>query len=199
MNVTVASTYLGGTALFKLMAGAANVFVEVNDNYNRQTYRNRSKILGPNGVEILTIPVIKPQGKSLVKDIVIDGTEWQTHHYRTIEAAYNSSPFLEFYADDILPFYTKRYKYLADFNFELQKRLAELLGLKCEFSFTNSYNTECENDYRELVQKKSSVPEQLHVGPYYQVFKEKYGFTQNLSALDLLLNEGPEAITKLIV
>lgn len=198
MSITIASTYLGSTALYKVMAGAAAVFVEVNDHYSRQTFRNRCRILGPNGIETLTIPVIKPQEKSLVKDILIDGTEWQTQHWRTIEAAYNSSPFLEFYVDDLLPFYTKPYRYLAEFNYELQECLARLIGVRnCEFSYTKSYTPEVENDYRYLVEKKAVIPEELATGPYYQVFKGKYGFVPGLSALDLLLNEGNEAVLKL--
>lgn len=197
MSVTISSTYLGGTAIYKLIAGTADVFVEVNDHYNRQTFRNRCLILGPNGIETLTIPVIKPQKKTLVKDILIDGTEWQTQHWRTIEAAYNSSPFLEFYADDLLPFYTKQYRFLADFNFELQQRLAQLLGIKCNFSFTTTFHHDVTNDYRGLVEKKSAIPAELAVKPYYQVFREKFGFIAGLSALDLLLNEGPEAVLAL--
>ncbi len=194
MSVIISSTYLGSTALYKLMAGSADVLIEVNDHYNRQTFRNRSLISGPNGVETLTIPVIKPQDKTLVKDILIDGTEWQTQHWRTIEAAYNSSPFLEFYADDLLPFYTKQYRFLADFNFELQQCMAQLLGIKCKFSFTTAFHHDVINDFRSLVEKKSVIPAELTVKPYYQVFREKSGFKAGLSALDLLLNEGPEAV-----
>lgn len=194
MSVTISSTYLGSTALYKLMAGADDVLIEVNDHYSRQTFRNRCLILGPNGVEALTIPVIKPQEKTLVQDIIIDGTEWRTQHWRAIEAAYNSSPFLEFYADDLLPFYTKQYRFLVDFNFELQQCLAQLLGIKCNFSFTTTFHHDVINDYRGLVEKKSAIPAELAIKPYYQVFREKFGFTPGLSALDLLLNEGPEAV-----
>lgn len=197
MDITISSTYIGGTYLYKAMMGASTVFVEVNDNYNRQTFRTRTLIAGANGVEALTIPIVKPQEKTKVKDILIDGLEWQTQHWRAIESAYNSSPFLEYYADDLIPFYTKPYKYLCDFNFELQQKLASLLGLQCNFEFTKEWSPARENDFRFLVEKKAPIPTSLHAQPYYQVFKSRFGFIPHLSALDLLLNEGPEAIIKL--
>ncbi|MCQ2350884.1 MAG: WbqC family protein [Paludibacteraceae bacterium] len=191
-EVIVSSTYLGNIAYYKVLASADKVITEVHDNYNRQTFRNRCQILGPNGVETLTIPVIKPQEKTLVKDILIDGTAWQTQHWRTIEAAYNSSPFLEFYADAIMPFYTKQFRFLYDFNLLLQTEVCSILGFSFNNDLTESYKQYSENiDFRHLVNKKSTDTAPT---PYYQVFKEKFGFTPNLSIIDLLMNMGPESI-----
>ena len=120
MTITLPSAYAGSTAIYKLMAGASVVYVEIYDNYSRQTYRNRTIIMGANGREALTVPVVKPAEKTLVKDILVNNDKnWQTEHLRAIQTAYNTSPFLEFYIDDLLPFYTRKFKYLADYNMQI--------------------------------------------------------------------------------
>lgn len=195
MTVTLPCTYIGCTALYKAMAGAETVFTEVCDHYSRQTFRNRTTILGANGIETLTIPVVKPSEKTLVKDILINNDKkWQIEHLRAIQTAYNSSPFMEFYIDDLLPFYTKPQKYLAEFNMSLQETICNLIGIQARHENTNEYHSDAENDLRPLINKHASAAPKLMVEPYYQVFKEKFGFTPNLSIIDLLFNMGPESV-----
>lgn len=195
MTVTLPCTYIGCTALYKAMAGAEMVFTEVCDHYSRQTFRNRTTILGANGIETLTIPVVKPSEKTLVKDILINNDKkWQIEHLRAIQTAYNSSPFMEFYIDDLLPFYTKPQKYLAEFNIGLQETICNLIGIHARQEPTNEYHSDTENDLRPLVNKHASAAPELMVEPYYQVFKEKFGFTPNMSIIDLLFNMGPESV-----
>ncbi len=194
-KVILSSTYAGSIAHYAILSGASEVITEVNDNYCRQTFRTRCRILGPNGVETLTIPVIKPQEKTIVKDIAIDGTQWRTQHIRAIETAYNSSPFLEYYIDDLMPFYTKEYKWLYDFNLELEDKICSLIGISFKRRLSDSYlSYPDEADYRSLIDKKGNMFENFTAEPYYQVFKDKFGFVENLSILDLLMNMGPESI-----
>lgn len=194
MTVTLPCTYIGSTALYKAMVGASCVYTEVFDHYSRQTCRNRATILGANGLETLIVPVVKPKEKTLVKDILINNDKpWQIEHLRAIQTAYNSSPFLEFYLDDLLPFYTRPQKYLAEFNMDLQQTICSLIGIDTPQEFTHDYHRDVENDLRPLVDKHADVPNELTVGPYYQVFKEKFGFTPNVSIIDLLMNMGPES------
>ena len=195
MTITVPCTYIGSTALYKAMADSSTVFTEVCDHYSRQTFRNRTTILGANGIETLTIPVVKPSEKTLVKDILINNDKkWQIEHLRAIQTAYNSSPFMEFYIDDLLPFYTKPQKYLAEFNIGLQETICNLIGIQARQEPTNEYHSDAENDIRPLVNKHASAAPELMVEPYYQVFKEKFGFMPNMSIIDLLFNMGPESI-----
>ena len=195
MTITVPCTYIGSTALYKAMAGSSTVFTEVCDHYSRQTFRNRTFILGANGIETLSIPVVKPTEKTLVKDILINNDKkWQIEHLRAIQTAYNSSPFMEFYLDDILPFYTKPQKYLAEFNMSLQETICNLIGIQARHGNTNEYHSDAENDLRPLVNKHVTTTPELMVEPYYQVFKEKFGFMPNMSIIDLLFNMGPESV-----
>lgn len=195
MRVTVASTYLGSIGLYKILASASEIGVEVNDHYSRQTFRTRTEIMGPNGCETLIVPVVKPQEKTPIKDILINNDKrWQMEHLRSIEAAYNSSPFTEYYIDDLMPFYTKPFKYLADFNMGLQQTICELIGITAPQSFTESYERCLEHDYRALVEKRVARENPCDVRPYYQVFQQKFGFKSGLSIIDLLMNMGPESI-----
>lgn len=175
------------------------LFIEQYDSYQKQTYRNRCRILGANGPLDLTIPVLKRSNeKTLVRDIEIDyTTAWQNNHWRTIEAAYHSSPFFEYFEVDFKPFYEKNIKYLIDFNMGLHHIIADVLDLNKEIKLTEQYVKNFEgHDYRSTITPKikSLVNDNLFLAcPYTQTFAYKYNFEANLSILDLLFNTGSEA------
>ncbi len=128
-------------------------------------------------------------------------TNWQKLHWKSIESAYRSSPFFEFYEDDLKPFYEKKYKFLLDFNIEIQNMVLEHLDIDVNLKFTDKYChilTEEIDDLREKIhpKKKENDPDFITV-EYTQVFQGKYGFIPNLSIIDLLFNEGPNAIEAL--
>ncbi len=188
--------YAGNIQYYSLFAHSKEVLLEKNAHYVKQTYRNRCQILTANGVMNLTIPVEKVSGeKMLDKDVKISPTDWQRVHWTAIESAYNNSPFFLYYEDDIRPMYDKKYDFLLDFNLELQEKLVSLLGLTTEFKLTENYIDSYENDLREVLSPKykGDYPN-FNPESYYQVFKEKYGFVENLSIYDLLFNMGNESI-----
>ena len=188
--------YAGNIQYYSLFAHSKEVLLERNAHYVKQTYRNRCQILTANGVMNLTIPVEKVSGeKMLDKDVKISPTDWQRVHWTAIESAYNNSPFFLYYEDDIRPMYEKKYDFLLDFNLELQEKLVSLLGLTTEFKLTENYIDSYENDLREVLSPKykGDYPN-FNPESYYQVFKEKYGFVENLSIYDLLFNMGNESI-----
>lgn len=188
--------YAGNIQYYSLFAHSKEVLLEKNAHYVKQTYRNRCQILTANGVMNLTIPVEKVSGeKMLDKDVKISPTDWQRVHWTAIESAYNNSPFFLYYEDDIRPMYDKKYDFLLDFNLELQEKLVSLLGLTTEFKLTENYIDSYENDLREVLSPKykGDYPN-FNPESYYQVFKEKYGFIENLSIYDLLFNMGNESI-----
>lgn len=192
----VIPAYSGNVQYYSILSHFSEVYLEQYSHYIKQTYRNRCQILTANGVMNLTIPVDKISGeKMLDKDVRISNTDWQRVHWGAIESAYNNSPFFLYYSDDIRPMYEKRYEFLLDFNLELQEVLLSLLGLDVQLKLTEHYIESSEIDFREkLSPKYKGETQNFNPKPYYQVFKEKFGFVENLSIYDLLFNMGNESI-----
>lgn len=201
-KVILATAYLAPIQYFTKLFKYDEVFIEKHENFIKQSYRNRCKIYGANGELSLSIPVKKISLKTKIKDLLIDyDTNWQKLHWKSIESAYRSSPFFEFYEDDLKPFYEKKYKFLLDFNIEIQNMVLEYLDIDVNLKFTDKYYDEQDNyfdDLREKIHpKKEYVDPNFKIVEYTQVFQEKYGFIPNLSIIDLLFNEGPNAIEAL--
>ncbi|MFZ4582276.1 MAG: WbqC family protein [Paludibacter sp.] len=192
-KILISTAYLATVEYFYFINCATEVILEQYEYYEKQSYRNRCRILTANGVMDLSIPVIKT-GKMLIRDIRIsEHDNWQANHWRAIESAYNSSAFFEFYADDIRPFYERRWEFLWDFNFEIQQKMLELFDIEKKINLTTSFQIENENfiDLRNLIHPKKES--QISSRPYYQVFEQKFGFCPGLSSIDLLFNMGPES------
>ncbi len=193
-NVLLCSAYLPPISFFTAINSGGDVLIEQYDNYCKQTYRNRCRIATAGGVQTLTIPVVKSDSpKQLMKDVRIsDHGEWRRQHWNALESAYMNSPFFMYYQDDFRPFYDKKYEFLVDFNTELTLLILKLAGINKELRLTESYtrHTDGTTDFRQMVEP--GVQESAAPHPYWQVFKQKYGFLPNLSAVDLLFNMGPE-------
>lgn len=199
-NVYLTTAYLAPVQYYAKLYQAKHVWLETADNYLKQTYRNRCLIAGAGGSLPLTIPVVKPDTlKCLTRDIRIsDHGHWRRLHWNALVSAYNSTPFFEYYADDFAPFYEEKYTYLFDFNERLRCLVCELLDLQPDVHYTETYAFSPENDFRETIRPKHEGDDPaFRAVPYYQVFREKYGFQPNLSIVDLLFNMGPEAIVVL--
>lgn len=196
MNIILHPTYFPSIASFVSIAKADNLTFEVCDNYQKQTYRNRMFIYGANGKIPLTVPVIYSQkNRQLYMDIKIsEDTNWQDLHWKSIQSAYSSSPFFEFYQDDFQPLFCKKYQYLLDFNFSCLEIVYDSLELPFEFETTKLYQPNITDllDYRFLVENRKEQEQPLK--SYVQVFDDKHGFIPNLSILDLIFNEGPNAM-----
>jgi len=171
------------------------VFIEQNENYIKQSYRNRCSIYGANGKLNLIIPVHKNAHHCLIKEVrICNEQNWQKTHWRSIVAAYNSSPFFQYYDYELQPFYEKQFEFLIDFNEQLQNKILELLNHKIFFLKTNSYfaSQEIGIDLRNSIHPKNNNST-IVFRPYSQVFQDKFGFISNLSILDLLFNLGNES------
>lgn len=195
--VYLSTTYLGPIQQYGKLYAFAEAYMETAENYIKQSYRNRCTIAGANGPLSLSIPIIKPDTlKCFTKDIRIsDHGNWRHLHWNALVSAYGLSPFFEYYADDLAPFYQKRYTFLFDFNEELRTLLCELLDIQPLVHYTDHYEPEVPNDYRETIRPRHPAADPtFHPLPYYQVFQEKHGFLPNLSIVDLLFNMGPESL-----
>lgn len=179
------------------LANAEQVIFEVEDNYQKQTYRNRYFIYGANGKQMLNVPIVhlKNGGKTKTKNIQIDDSfSWQKLHIKTLDSAYSSSPFYEFYKDDIIPLFQKKHKYLLDLNFEAISILNGCLDLDYKINKTNEFQKviESKKDFRSLANAKDK--QEYSLKKYMQVFNDKHGYLSNLSILDLLFNESTNAL-----
>lgn len=196
MNILLHPTYFPSVAHFVTMLKADKITFEVEDNFQKQTNRNRTYIYSPQGKQLLNIP-IKHSGSvphQKYKDIQIDYSEnWQKIHYKSLEMAYRSSPFFEYFEDDLMPLFKEKYKFLMDYNFELFEILQSCLGTNLTFEKTTEYIKEPQNikDFRYLVDGKKVSH---NFESYTQVFEDKDGFLSDLSVLDLLFNEGRYAV-----
>jgi len=191
-KVLLSIAYLPPIQYFKEIINAKTVVIEKHENYCKQSYRNRCTIYGANGQLPLTIPVEKGNSaKTKISDIKIAYYEkWQNRHWKSIESAYRSSPFFEFYLDEFLPFYTKKFKFLFDFTIQLLQTILTNTGIRADIQFTTEYiKTQNMPDNRNTIHPKISP--QYHEYPkYYQVFAAKHGFIPNLSIIDLMFNTG---------
>ena len=179
-------------------------YIERYDSYRKQTYRNRCVIATTNGLQALTIPVERPDTglhSTMMKDLrMSDHGNWRHLHWHALMSAYSESPFFEYYADDIRPFFEKKWDYLYDFNMEACETVCSLLDIHPNIRKTSEY-TKKEDlpediiDFREAIDPKHpEVDADFVPRRYYQVFERKTGFQPNLSILDLLFNMGPEGI-----
>jgi hypothetical protein len=197
MKTLLFPTYFPSISHFAAMAQSENTVFEIEDNFQKQTNRNRTYIYSPNGIQLLNIPVKhSKESHQKTKDIQIEtDSDWQKQHFKSLEAAYRSSPFFEFFEDDLRPIFEKKHNFLLDLNFETIEIVSKCLRMKLEYTTTKEYFHEVDSnefkDFRALVngKKDSSLFES-----YTQVFDDKYGFINNLSVLDLLFNEGKYAL-----
>ncbi len=192
-------TFFASIIQYVALATEEKVVFEREDNFQKQTYRNRCYICGPNGKQLLSVPVQHAHGKGRqkTKDIRIDnGFRWQINMFRSLEASYRSSPFFEFYEDEIGEVFSRKFDFLLDLNLATFEVVSACLGLETEYEFTERYEDSFPGvDLRPLVNAKSS--QAFELTPYTQVFENKHDFIPNLSILDLLFNEGTNALAYL--
>ena len=195
MNLLIHPNYLPAISQLKLIIDSKKLIFEINDNFKKQTYRNRTYIYGANGLLLLSIPVIHSQkNRKKFKDVMISyDYDWLSQHWKSFQISYRSSPFFEYYEDKLVDLYVKREKYLYDFNLRSIDVLFDMLQINLEYDFTKGYSEQYSDilDYRNNYKKLNSS---FKIKEYTQVFESKHGYIENLSVLDLIFNEGPNAI-----
>ena len=200
MGLLIQPTFFGPVIQYVAMASQTDILFEKQDNFQKQTYRNRCYIYGANGKQLLTVPILhsKSMGRQKTKEVRIDNSyAWQKIFIKSLESSYRSSPYFEFYEDDIMEVFEKPFTYLLDLNIKGHEIMSSCLQLDNNILYTDTYKeiyTDIE-DYRFLVEAKKQPVYDFK--SYTQVFDSKYGFIGNLSILDLLFHEGTNALTYL--
>lgn len=195
-KILVSTAYLPPIEYFSLILKADEVIIEREENYVKQSYRNRCYVLTAQGRQPLSVPVyLGSQHKTPVKDIRIDYSKrWQQVHLRTITASYSSSPYFEYYFEILEKVISVKNDFLLELNTKLTETVSGILKINTKFSYSTTFAppVETENDFRYKISPK--VKSQFSTKGYLQVFNIGRTFVRELSILDLIFNMGPEAV-----
>ena len=189
--------YLPPVSYFSaLRANDFEFLIEAKEHFPKQTFRNRAKISSPNGSLDLYIPVVKgSKVHTLIKDVKISyDFKWQRLHWLSLQNSYRNSAYFEYYEDELAPFYHQKFEFLFDYNLGLFEWVLTKLKKNTEIELTEEYIKDpvLQADYRNRLNFKN--PEVLFPPePYFQVFEDRNGFIPNLSIVDLLFSQGPQA------
>ena len=186
--------YFGPVSYYSELIHQQDFVFEINENFRKQTYRNRCYIQGANSKLRLAIP-IEHDGSRKMRDIKISDSEnWRKEHLKSLISAYKSSPYFEFYEDDLIPVFEKSEQFLIDFNLKTNEFINQKLKLNINIELTDSYSEKTAGtDYRNQFNSKE-IPNPELFPVYTQVFSERFDFMPDLSILDLLFNEGPKSV-----
>ena len=193
-KLLLSTAYLPPAFYFRLIRDAETIFIEGEENYIKQTYRNRCRILSTGGVLNLTVPVTKGgKLKIKVKDIRIDWSKrWQQVHLGAITSAYGRSPFFMYYSDYLFSIIKKKHGFLLDLNHELLMECLRILSIEKFINYTSSFEAPGTDPGDQRYSISPSNGPELSSPPYIQVFGNE-GFVPGLSILDLIFNLGPDA------
>lgn len=195
MDILIHPTYFPSISHFAAIVQAKSITFETDDNFQKQTNRNRMYIYSANGIQLLNIPIKHSNTvHQKFRDVQLETAfNWQKQHFKSLEAAYRTSPFFEYFEDDIRSLFEKKHRFMMDLDFETYDLVCNCLGIQADYFKTEEYHKEVkeQSDFRFLANGKKDMHQ---FEPYPQVFEEKHGFINNLSILDLLFNEGRYAV-----
>ena len=197
MTALLSSTYFGPVQWYQKLNRYDKILIENHDSFIKQTYRNRCVIATPNGSQALTVPTT-PGSVALISD----HGNWRHVHWNALKSAYGESPFFEYYADDIKPFFEERkWNSLYEYNLDICRTVCQLLDIESNIELTDHYITKDEAssmgiaDFRDVIRPKHQLPDSGFIPRrYYQVYEQRHGFLPNMSILDLLFNMGNESV-----
>lgn len=198
MSQIFPTAYLPSIQYVSLFLKAEDATIESFETYQKQSCRTRTNVMTANGIQTLTVPVIKVNGNhTLTKDIEISYKEsWQQVHLRCLESAYRKSAYFDYYFPYFEKIYKQKFSTLIELNDYCLNVILKLIKVKKEYSYTEDFERIIDNnDYRISLSKNEA--NKIEMKPYYQVFADRHGFISNLSIADLLFNEGPAAINLL--
>jgi len=197
MDILIHPNYFPNIHQFTQIIKANNILFEASDNYQKQTFRNRTYIYGANGKLGLFVPVIHThKNRELFKDVKISyESNWMDLHLKSLQSAYRSSPYFEYFEDNFIKLYSEKEKFLVDFNIKCIQLISNLLDLNLNYKISNEY-VEKTNDIIDLRGLSNARKEKkIDTPKYIQVFESKHGYLNNLSIVDLIFSEGPNSVS----
>ncbi len=194
-NIILSTAYFPPIDYFSAIVNADSIFLESAESYIKQSYRNRFKIYSANGAISLSIPTHK--SNSVLTTEIDYSKPWVQQHKKALISAYNSSPFFEYYEEEIFDLLDKNETSLFKLNYSIILKMMELIGIKKDINLTSEFQHKINHtlDYRNSIHPKIDSP--IINKPYYQIFSNKYGYIPNLSIVDLIFHEGPNSISYL--
>ncbi len=192
--ILLSTAYLPSVFYLKQILHNDKIIIEKNENFIKQTYRNRCDIVSANGLISLSIPLIKQNNKELISEKKISYTEnWQQQHWRTLVSAYKNSPYFDFFEQEFKPFYENKFEYLFEYNLQLLETILKILRVQKTILFSEEFQIK-PSDAKDLrlISDLKQTEIKIESTPYYQVFSDKNGFKENLSCIDALFNIGLE-------
>jgi hypothetical protein len=197
MPAIYSCAYFPNIAYVSSMLFQDSIYIERWENYIRQSYRSRCFINGANGILPLSIPVEGGRKKIPIKDIrIVSDQSWIDQHLRSIMSAYGNAPFYDHYIDDLHMFFEQKHTFLYDLSIESMTLCLKMMNLKIKWKETEEFSHEYEtgeNDFRNEFNAKNreDLPKFFIPQKYFQLFGKQ--FAVNLSILDLIMCEGPQA------
>lgn len=187
------TAYFAPIAYYHAYVRAEEPIVEIKEHFVKQTIRTRCELLGPNGKQLLSIPVERINGnKTAVEDLKIVEDGWRKIHWKSIETAYSSAAYFDYYGMEVRELIEANHSRLIDFNEAIHQRILLWLDIQIPTVYSQEYILHPTSDYRT---EKLDTESHFSHKPYYQVFRHWDECLQNLSILDLIFNEGPMART----
>jgi hypothetical protein len=191
------TAYFAPIAYYRKYVNADQPLLEAKEHFVKQTIRTRCEVLGPNGRQLLSIPVERINGnKTSVEELKIVEDGWRKIHWKTIETAYSSSAYFDYYGMEIKELIEGNYTRLIDLNDAIHQRILKWLDIEIPTQFTTEYEPSPDNDFRNV---KFDTESDLTHEKYHQVFRQKNDCMKNLSILDLILNQGPLARNWIVI
>ena len=188
------TAYLPSIHYMSLFLKTESPSIELFESYKKQSCRTRTNVMTANGIQTLTVPIVKVNGNhTLTKDIEIAYKEpWQHIQMRCLESAYRKSAYFDYYFPYFENIYKQKFKTLIELNDYSLKVILKLMKVTKDYSYTNDFDKINDNDDYRISLSKTDGNE-IEIPKYYQVFADRHGFIPNLSIVDLLFNEGPSS------
>ena len=200
----ISAMYFGPVELYRVLARHPKAIVDVGEHYERQSYRTRTHIIGPNGVQQLVVPIERRSGEKMpMHSVGLSYAEtWAQQHLHAIRSAFGNAPWTIHFTEEIDDLLLQRHTRLIDIDLATMRLCTSWLKLECELSISMEYvqaDPSIHLDLRSILHPKKPLPSSIgHVQPYPQVFADRHGFQARMSILDLLCNTGPHARQSLL-